>query len=61
MIWASADQDIQAGGEVMNTDRDELIAIVMEEATDNGVLVGTLTAEDIADAMIAAGFKRDAK
>lgn len=30
----------------------------MEEATDNGVLIGTLTAEDIADAMIAAGYRK---
>jgi hypothetical protein len=35
-----------------------MIGIVMEEAADNGVIIGTLTAEDIADAMIAAGYRK---
>ena len=39
--------------------RNDLIGIVMEEATDNGVYIGTLTAEDIADAIIAAGYKKE--
>jgi len=38
--------------------RDDLIGIVMEEATDNGLYMGILTAEDIADAILAAGYRK---
>lgn len=40
------------------SNRDDLIGITMEEATDNGLYMGTLTAEDIADAILAAGYRK---
>ena len=44
----------------MSSDRDELVAIIAQEATYSGRFIGTCLSDDIARAIIAAGFKRAA-
>lgn len=42
----------------MNAQRDELAGIAMEQATANGMYMGGVTAENMADAILAAGYRK---